>query len=158
MTVVDVTYHTPTDADIQYIHDHMRESDLNEAYAIGSGTPLEVLRRSVVLSHEATVARVDGVPACLFGLGIGSMLSMVAQPWLIGTPLVERHFATFLRSNRKVVDGWAARYDLETWVDARHKCSLRWMRWLGFEIGPLVEFGPYELPFYRCSRGSMTWQ
>jgi hypothetical protein len=72
MTVADVTYHQPEPADLEHIAANLRAADITEMQATLPVVPLEGLRRSVGMSHEACVARVDGVPACVFGIGVGS--------------------------------------------------------------------------------------
>lgn len=40
---------------------------------------------------------------------------------------------------------------LTNYVDARNAVSIRWLRWLGFEIEPAAPFGIHGLPFHRFS-------
>ena len=147
--MTQVSYHPPEPSDIAHIAAHMRPADIAEMQATLPVGVHEGLDRAVRMSHEACVARVDGVPACIFGLGVGSYLTGVMRPWLLGTDAVEANGRIFLRSNRVVVNDWAGRFDLENWVDARHTVSLRWLRWLGFEVHDAVPLGPYKLPFHR---------
>lgn len=144
-----VTYHPPEPADLAHIAANMRAADIAEMQATLPVTPLEGLRRSVIMSHESCVARVDGVPACVFGLGVGSYLSGLMRPWLFGTNAVEANGRIFLRSNRVVVNDWASRFDLENYVDARHTVSVRWLRWLGFMLDDAKPFGPFGFEFHR---------
>ncbi len=144
-----VEYGRPTAADIAIVAANMRQADRDEAMAMAAMGPLDALRRSVQLSHEAVVARVAGEPVCIFGIGIGSLLTGVARPWLLGTPEVEHYPVTFLRSNRPVVQGWAERFTLENYVDARHTSSIKWLRWLGFTIHDAAPFGPFGYAFHR---------
>lgn len=145
----DVEYAIPTDTDIAIVAANMRHADRLECEAMAACGPEEALRRSIQSSHEAFVARVGGEPVCIFGLGVGSILGGMARPWLLGTDAVEWHCLTFLRANRRVVRGWAARFDLENYVDARHTKSVRWLRWLGFKLDDAAPFGPFEYPFHR---------
>lgn len=144
-----VTYHKPEPADLAHLAANLRPADREEALASGSTDVLSRLEKSVALSLDACVARVDGDAACIFGLGAGSLLSGVARPWMMGTPAVEANARIFLRSNKVVVNDWASRFDLENWVDARHTVSVRWLQWLGFAVYEPEPFGPFKLPFHR---------
>jgi hypothetical protein len=144
-----VEYDTPTLADIAIVAANMRYADRQEAEAMAAMGPEEALLRSVELSHEAVVARVGGEPVCIYGLGVGSMLSGMARPWLMGTDVIDHHCITFLRANRLVVRGWSKRYDLENFVDARHTKAIRWLGWLGFKLDAPEPFGPFGMPFHR---------
>ena len=149
MTLADVTYHEPTPADLEHIAANLRPADLAEMQATLPIAALEGLRRSVAMSHEACVARVDGIAACVFGLGVGSYMAGLMRPWLFGTSAVEANGRIFLRSNRVVVNDWSSRFDLENWVDARHTVSVRWLRWLGFTMHEAAPFGPFGFDFHR---------
>lgn len=147
--MADVIYDIPTPADIAIVAANMRYADRLEAEAMAGCGPEEALQRSIQLSHEAIVARVGGEPVCIFGLGVGSMLGGMARPWLMGTDAIDWHCMTFLRANRKVVQEWAKRYDLENYVDARHTKAIRWLGWLGFKLEPAEPFGPFGMQFHR---------
>ena len=134
------------------VADNMRESDTREMLAAGLKNARASMAISVRLSHEAFVGMADGEPACVFGIGYGSLISQMARPWMIGTPEIESHQFAFLRRNKAFIKAWAQEYGrLENMVDARHTASLRWVRWLGFHIHPAVPFGPYALPFHPIS-------
>lgn len=147
MTLVE--YATPTDADIEIVAANMRHADRQECEAMAACGPLEALGKSILLSHEAVVARVGGEPVCIYGLGFGSVTGGMARPWLLGTDAVEWHCLTFLRSNRRVVREWSERFDLENYVDARHTMSVKWLKWLGFKIGAPEPFGPFGYQFHH---------
>jgi hypothetical protein len=73
-------------------------------------------------------------------------------PWLLATEEVERQPVTFYRESGKLFPTVAAGYErLVNWVDARNTLSLRWLEWLGFEMGPPVPFGVRGLEFHRMS-------
>lgn len=144
-----VEYDAPTASDIAIVAANMRHADRLEAEAMAAMGPEEALRRSVQLSHEAVVARVGGEPVCIYGLGVGSMLGGLARPWLMGTDVIDHHCMTFLRANRRQVRAWAARYDLENYVDARHTKAIRWLGWLGFKLDKPEPFGPFGYQFHR---------
>lgn len=128
----------------------MRAADVAEVRAsIGVG-PDEALRRSLAFSSHAWAGLVDGEVACLFGVGMTSLIGGVGAPWLLGTDLIARHGTAFLRRNRPHVAFMLSLYPkLENWVDARNGLAIEWLRWLGFSIMPAEPYGPFGLPFHR---------
>lgn len=129
---------------------NMRRGDIDEAAASGACGPHAAILRSIRVSHDVYAGLVDDNPACLFGLGIGDQLAGVARPWLLGTPLIDRHRIAFLRNNRDVVEMWSRHWRvLENWVDARNVVAQRWLAWLGFTLDEAAPFGPFKYPFHR---------
>lgn len=136
--------------DLDCVATLMRDADKAEALAMAGVGPAEAVRRSAALSHETLAGRVDDETVCIFGLGVGCLLTGVGRPWLLGTDLVERHAVRFLRRNRVIIDRWLDQCEhLENWVDARHRRSITWLAWLGFEIYAAQPFGPYQKLFHR---------
>lgn len=127
----------------------MRAADRDEVWASGGFGPLAALERSLALSPLAWTGTVDGVPACMFGAASASLLGGEGVPWLLGSDLIERHQRAFLRRNREYVRQMQAAFPvLRNMVDARNMTSIRWLRWLGFTIGPAVRWGTAGLPFH----------
>lgn len=131
-----------------------RDADRQELWASDRLTPRRAIELGAALSPETLTALFDGVPACVFGVNPGPILCDLARPWMIGTPLLERHPLAFLRRSRPVVAGWAKRYTtLANHVDARNTHAVAWLRWLGFDIRPAVPHGVDGLPFHPFVMG-----
>ncbi len=153
--MIRVSVHPASAWDMEFVAAHMRVADLREVWASTALPPREALRFSASVSHETWAARLNGVPACIWGLGIGSALTGVARPWLLGTDAIARHPARFLRRSRGTVEAWGSRHPLlENWCDARNELSLRWLAWLGFTLEEPAPFGPFGFPFVRFWRSS----
>lgn len=132
----------------------LRAADVDEIYASRGLAPEPALLSSLERSTQSWVALVDGVPACLWGVGPLSLVLGKGCPWLLGTCEVERHARTFLRLSRVFLREMQATYpELENVVDARHRVSLRWLGWLGFAIDPAQPMGFLKLPFHRFHMG-----
>jgi GNAT superfamily N-acetyltransferase len=135
----------------------MRAADVAEVYAAARHAPLEALTRSLAISTHAWCGIMDGEVACLFGVGMRSLLGGVGSPWMLGSDLIEQHGKAFLRRSRGVVAQMQAAYpELENWVDARNAVSIRWLRWLGFTLEPAAPFGPFDCPFHRFWKRNVT--
>lgn len=133
---------------------NMRRSDVDEIWAAAYRLPLESLEHGIACSSEAWAALVGDEVACIFGVAPASILASEGCPWMLGTPLIERHALPFLRRCRPVVDHWAEVYGhLANHVDARNTKAIRWLRWLGFVIHEAEPLGPMALPFHRFERG-----
>ncbi|WP_019646200.1 hypothetical protein [Novispirillum itersonii] len=144
----------PTEADIAAVAATMRAADVAEVWASHRVTPEQALRISLCQSMEAWTVSHAGRPLCLCGVGRltdGTLLGgPVSVPWLLGSDALSDHRRALLRISGRMVPLWRRRHGLlVNWVDARNRASLRWLRWLGFEIAPAAPFGPDGLPFHR---------
>lgn len=127
-----------------------RRADRDEAWALARLTIAQGLRQSLQFSREAWAGVHGGELLCVLGVGRGSMLGGQHEPWLLGHERLDRHARAFARASRHVARGWANRYGpLGNWVDARNTRAIRWLCWVGFEIGPPVPHGIDGLPFHH---------
>lgn len=131
--------------------ENIREADVDEIWAYSGRTPSDVMREVAVVGRHTTYAGLqDDTLLCLFGVQPLSALSPVAVPWLLGTNALEEHAPVFLRMSRDWIHEQAKEYDiLMNFVDARNTKSIRWLKWLGFEVYPAVPAGPFQQPFHR---------
>lgn len=120
----------------------MREADRLECEAQGL-TALEAIRMSIAGSYDPKVAFANDVALGAWGVQRLGGLSLRGSPWVLTTNAVEHHKKFFLRTTR---DGLAAYMQehslLVNMVDARYKQAIRWLTWLGFQIGEPVPAGP----------------
>lgn len=130
----------------------LRAADADELRANGR-EPLAGLRRAAAVSAQlSAITEPCGRPLALFGfvdLGNGA-----ACPWLLGSDdLVDRHRGWFIRNSQTIVRSGDHRWG-HFWnrVDARNILHIRWLRWVGFGVGPAAPHGPYGLPFHSISR------
>jgi len=117
------------------IAEHMREADRQEVWAASRSTPQEALDYSLKKSSFAYTGIVDDVPVVMFGVGDINVLGGMGAPWLLGTDAVAHHARLFLRQSLLWRDAIRARYcRLSNFVDSRNRVSIRWLKWLGFEL------------------------
>lgn len=123
--------------------------DKRELEAAGDLPPCAALLEGVVWSEEAWTARIDGEVACMWGVRPADLMGWTGVPWMLGSEAVAQNGTLLLRHSRQIVARWRGMYPvLRNMVDARHERSIRWLRWLGFEIGPAVPLGRGGLPFH----------
>ena len=143
----------PTPEDLAHLAEHLRAQDQAELAAGGWSDFHRALEVSVERSRWAQVALVEGEPAAVFGCAeLGTLLTPIGVPWMLGTELVPRH--------RRVLQRWARRY-IETMlqdyprlfnaVHARNTVAMRWLKHMGFKLHAAVQveggemFHPFEL-------------
>jgi len=126
---------------------NMRPADVAEVHACGK-TPEAALANGVRHSDFAWYCAVDGAPACMGGVATVSMLTGVGVPWMLGTPVLERNPKQLVVKTGRSIRMMAANYAvLRNYVDARNGVSIHWLQWMGFEIGDVMPYGPYAMPF-----------
>ena len=136
-----------------YIASHMRKADLEEVAAASGRGPFAALRDSLKVASLSWTGMVNDVPACMFGVGVIDILGGIGSPWLLGTDLVERNAVAFLRRSKGCVEQMTGLFPyLYNYVDARNTLSIKWLRWLGFEMARApVPYGIWGMPFYCFS-------
>lgn len=135
--------------DIAVILRDVRQADIDEIVE-GLGVSLESeLVDGISGSLNARKIVVDGQIVAVFGDAVHSLLGSVGVPWLISTVHVEHHARAFLKVCKPEVQGMLTRHrHLFNYVDARNAAAIRWLKWLGFDFGEAVPYGPRHLPFY----------
>ena len=134
----------------RYIGENMRAADRQEVWASSHALPDAATMESFRRSLECWTGVVDGEPICIFGVAPVSLVTGYAAPWMLGTDQLERNAVKFLRGSKEVVAGWKRDYrHLFNYVDARNKTSIRWLKWLGFELEEPAPYGAEKLPFHR---------
>jgi hypothetical protein len=133
----------------------LRPGDAREIAAHGID-PATALRTSLARSLWADAYLADGPAgaevAAILGCGMSCLLGGHHTPWLItGTP-VDRHRKDFLRLTRARIGEMRRRYPLMVnYIHADYAESVRWARWLGFEVAPPEPMGPLGEKFVRIT-------
>lgn len=137
-----------SDADI--VAAMVRPADSHEVHASSGWAVIEALRWGIEHGETALTGWSKEGPLCVFGVTQPSVLTNHGVPWLISTTLVERYQLSFLRNSKPYFEAMRSRFDsLSNYVDDRHTVAQRWLRWLGFAMGPPQPYGVYGLPFRR---------
>lgn len=127
----------------------VREADKREIFAAQGVTPITALIASVRASSHAYTVTVDDEPEIMFGVVPASIVYGHGVPWLLASDYVEKRPLTFLRGSVKALEDITSKYDsLANFVDARNTHAIRWLDWLGFEVGEPIDYGLFQLPFH----------
>lgn len=118
---------------------NLREEDAWELSRLGNN---DSVLRELVSSTECTVARVDGVAACIYGVSTGRGGLEPARLWLVTTPLVEKKWVHLARLGYDYVQSQLRTHGiLECFVLCRNARAVRWLEWMGFS-GRIEELPP----------------
>lgn len=121
---------------------NMRPECVADLESVGS-TPAESVQRGLE-SSEAWAVLFDGKVAAVFGV------HGEAGFWVLTTPEVVRHPRAFLKASKAAAELLLQdRERLENWVPSAFCESVRWLKWLGAEVGEPVPRGPYGKPYQR---------
>lgn len=139
-----------TEAHVEEMATRVRAADVEELWASGRKTPVEAMRLGIQVSTDAWAGLVDGEVMCVFGVAPYSMLTGTGVPWMVGSTLIDRHASRFAMRCRPVVNRMLDDYPhLVNYVDSRNRRAIRWLRWLGFEVGEPEPYGWQGIPFHR---------
>lgn len=130
-----ITMLPATEEDARELAPLLRVEDRLEVLALGLD-PIEGLLQSLAGAQESWTYRAEGQIVCMAGITPLSLIGRTGVPWLLGSELVIRHRRSFMVETRRAVARWLTHFDVLTnIVDARYDAAIRWLGWLGFEIG-----------------------
>ena len=142
-----------TDEHVQHVANHLRSEDATEVWLSHRVKGPEAVLMSWAESDIcAAIVDEDGVPVGLTGV-VGDRIWMLGTEGLTATKERRLHLCTKGR-------GWV-QHCLErvgapigNYVHAKNRRAIRWLRFLGFEVGTPQPYGPScELfrPFWRLT-------
>lgn len=151
-----VEYKKPTQDMIQYVADNMRQQDRDEILASHGYTPINALNEGVEASDFCTAVYINGELIAILGLVITSMITGHGVPWLLGTDGVVTHSREFLLNSKDVVNELKRKCpNMYNYVHDKNTVSIRWLKWLGFNLEPARPFGVAGEKFIRFTMGNV---
>jgi hypothetical protein len=125
---------------------NLRQADINELWAVACVTGRDALERSLEASEVAGTWLVNDVPACMAGVTRNGDDGVI---WLLATDAVDKYPRQFLQASRRGFESVQDKFDrLYNYIDVRNTKSLRWLKWLGFEIHAPKPHGMLGKPFH----------
>lgn len=98
----------------------------------------EAMEFCVRISSEIWEGSVDGKLACVWGVILPTLLSDQVYLWMYSNELVDQHQFVFVRHSQRVCEELLKRYQaIVGHVRADAPRSIRWLKWLGAELGQL---------------------
>lgn len=127
---------------------NLREADRAELVASGFDEALYPIEQSVARSLLCWTTTVDGEVACIVGATWSG--ENTGAPWMLGTPLVERHARVLMRETPRYIALMLLAFPtLRNYVHAENKTSVRWLRRLGFALAEPQPYGPRGALFHH---------
>ena len=128
---------------------NLRASDRAECEAYGHPDIGAGIEASVRRSLLCWTGLVDGELAAILGVAPVNVLTGLGSPWMLGTPVLDRHQRVLVRSTPEYIARMLKAFPhLVNFVHARNTTSVRWLRRLGFTLHEAVPFGPLGEPFH----------
>lgn len=128
---------------------NLRAADRAECQAYGQGDIAAGIEASVRRSILCWSGWVDGELAAILGVAPVNVLTGMGSPWMLGTPVLDRHQRVLVRSTPEYIARMLKAFPhLVNFVHARNTTSVRWLRRLGFTLHEAVPFGPLGEPFH----------
>ncbi len=129
------SFRVPTEADIRYVAEHMREEDRREVKRMSGTTHEEALRLSVAASRICYTGLACGEPSCIFGASCVNLCDGTATLWMLSSDAVDRHPLDFAVGSLAGVDRICREMpgiaEFGNFVDAEYGKSMKWVEWLG---------------------------
>ena len=130
------------EGDIAVLVRNMRKHDVQEVNAATRMGVRNAVETSVNLSTYAKTGLVNDELVCMWGVCPISLISSSGSPWMLGTDLIEKKQRIFLRRSKPWLEDIKKDYKtLENHVDERNTLSVRWLKWLGFEMNKAEPYG-----------------
>lgn len=123
----------------------LSDADRDELNALTDGQGAAVMRWVVTISQRAWCGTLDDRPLFLAGALPDGVV------WMLGTPEIARVRKFYLRATRTMASEMQTMFPvIRTHVDVRYVRSLRWLEWLGFDLGdPILVAGRMMCPAER---------
>lgn len=132
----------------------LREIDRRELYMLSRLKPDDALDLTLSLAVASWSGFVGDELICVFGISRRSQLSDVGVPWLVGTDAIGDNYRPFARLSRDYYSRFSRAFpQMENYVLADNVVTVRWLKWLGFDMGEPTPHGFARAPFIRFSKG-----
>ncbi len=128
--------------DVEALIANLRESDLIECIAYGRDDIPAGIRSSVNRSVLCWTGLADGEVASIMGCTPLNMLAGIGSPWMLGTPLLDRHSRVLVRETPAYIARMLSIFPhLFNLVHVENTTSVRWLRRVGFTLHAPVPYG-----------------
>jgi hypothetical protein len=147
--VAEIVIRPTQPGDAAQLFAHLRASDLAECQAYGQPDIAAGIEASVRRSMLCWTGLADGELAAIIGVAPVNVLTGMGSPWMLGTPLLDRHQRVLVRRTPEYIARMLQAFPhLVNFVHARNTTSVRWLRRLGFTLHEAVPYGPLGEPFH----------
>ena len=126
-------------SDLDYLSEHLRESDKAEILALDGSNPKDGLASCIKDNTELWVITLDNDPVMLYGLKEvlpeNSSEGLGGQIWALGTDYVFKHPRQLTLLSKKIISTWFQTYDfLFNYVWEGNSKHIKWIEIMGFTV------------------------
>lgn len=140
-----------TEEHVTAIRGRLRRGDYVECSAFNAADPDDMVRQSYINSDHCWSWLIGGRVGAMFGVQQDPLRSHVGNVWMVSTPDVEARPLFVARQSVMFVKLMLRAFEqLEAIVDYRYAATLRWIGWLGFDLGWPEPMGQSGELFYRA--------
>lgn len=148
--MADVVIRPTEPGDVAILIDNLRPSDLAECKAYGRPDIAAGIESSARRSVLCWSGFVDDELAAIIGVAPINMVCGVGSPWMLGTPVLDRHHRILVRRTPEYIAKMLTAFPhLVNFVHAQNTTSVRWLRRLGFVVASPQPFGARGELFHR---------
>lgn len=134
--------------DVFDLADNLRMDDIAEIWKAYHRTPQESLMNGFMDSVLCFTVERNERAIIMFGIVTDSILGNVATIWLLGSPEIDKIQKVFLKKSGYFISLMLDYYPiLHNYVDVENRQSIKWLKWCGAKMGPVVPFGEEKAPF-----------
>lgn len=145
----------PTEADLDYLAENMREPDRLECRVVGGVEPREGLTECVEQSLWSYVVEVEGKPIAVFGVAPHDLLGDVGSPWLLSAEGIERNARVVMSVSQRFKALMQAQFEtLSNIVHAHNRSAIRYLKWCGFKFGETIQVKGEPFIAFEWTRGA----
>lgn len=147
--MADVLIRPTQPGDAAELAANLRPSDLAECRAYGRPDIAAGIISSANRSMLCWTGLVDGELAAIIGVAPISVMSGIGSPWMLGTPVLDRHSRVLVRRTPEYIAKMLNAFPhLVNFVHAKNTTSVRWLRRLGFTLHAAQPYGALGEPFH----------
>ena len=140
----------PTKEDVDYLIKNIRDEDQIEIVAAGGVSIEEVIGSMGHLIDQSYVWEVNGEVICLFGITPDETNEDVGIAWLLSTKGFNRYAFEFAGRCKDVFNPLAREFKyIYNYIHEENKLSIKWLKWLGFDILPAEPIGNKGANFHK---------
>jgi hypothetical protein len=140
----------PTPADVEFIINNIRDEDAAEVAAFDGDSVRDILEMTPDLEKNAWVWERGGQVHAIFGVNPVKEHDGVGVIWMLATKSFDDHFMAFAAACKVVVDVMIEGYKYTyNYVSVENKKSIKWLKWLGFDVRNSEPIGINGAQFHR---------
>lgn len=140
----------PTPEDVEFIIQNIRDEDAAEVAAFDGDSIRDVLMSTPDIEKNAWVWEREGQVHAIFGVNPIKEKEGVGVIWMLAAKTFDDHFMAFASACSVVVAHMLKGYEyVFNYVYEENKKSIKWLKWLGFDIRDAEGIGINGARFHR---------